>query len=287
MMLLGEQLTLPVLQSVGCLLPKWYPKRKRAREKRFSLGRNRKQLSHSFKKEPIIALWQLCSFLFQRSRSGVLPGTQNFVTDSSKGASFTCHSPLLRFLSHPFLSLSLFLCLFLATLTSPIVNEKGNKQLRFSLDWMRCVAWTTEGQAWGVWCWTRLEKCEEVDVFVFVCVLDTPTEPPGWRGLTAEWADWHTDTLHQSLNPPASSSSASLPLLVISSIIFLFTRSVMLMICSALGPQLHKPTDGDLSINFGMVIEHTCLTKTSIAQSVLTGYLRKETLTLNDMTFSH
>ena len=66
MRLIDEQLILPVYQSFRHLLPKRCPKRKRVREKNLyhnPPGENHQQLSHSFKKEPIIAIWQLCSFL--------------------------------------------------------------------------------------------------------------------------------------------------------------------------------------------------------------------------------
>lgn len=196
---------LPVSQSVGCLQAKCCPRRKRAREKIFPWKKPQTAVALIIKGTNYSNL-TVVLLSVSKEQTWRTAWHQNFVT--AKGASFTCHPPLLRFLSHPFLSLSLNLCLFLATLSSPVVNEKENKQLRCSLDWTRCVAWTTEGQAWGVWCWTRLEKSEEVDICV--CVLDTPTEPPGWRGVTADGADWHTDTLHISLNPPALSQSSPL-----------------------------------------------------------------------------
>ena len=87
-------------------------------------------------------------------------------------------------------------------------------------------------------------KSEEVDVCV--CLLDTPIWPPGWRGLTAEWADWHIDN-----NPPPR-----LPLISLSSF------SSLALYCwwyvSAQGLlQLHEQVDGVfLSCNLGMVIRH-------------------------------
>lgn len=94
-----------------------------------------------------------------------------------------------------------------------------------------------------------MEKSEEV--VVFVCVFKTlPLGPPGCRGLTAEWADWHIDNTLQS------SSRLSLSLLLISPLFFLLSHAVMLMIRSALGLlQLHKQVDGALSCNLG-IIQH-------------------------------
>lgn len=105
------------------------------------------------------------------------------------------------------------------------------------LPWWRRDRPKESGAGW------EMEKSEEV--VVFVCVFKTlPLGPPGCRGLTAEWADWHIDNTLQSSS------------LLISPLFFLLSHVVMLMIRSAPGLlQLHKQVDGALSCNLG-IIQH-------------------------------
>lgn len=77
---------------------------------------------------------------------------------------------------------------------------------------------------------------------LYVSLRHSHWAPPGCRGLTAEWADWHIDNTLQSSS------------LLISPLFFLLSHAVMLMIRSAPGLlQLHKQVDGALSCNLGII----------------------------------
>lgn len=145
-------ITLQVYQvkSRRCLQLNRCPQRKREKKRVFIASlpwRNHQQLSHSFKKEAITAIWRLCSFL-NRSRfkgadlaSRLALGT--FWSILAERLRCACHPPLLRFPSHPFLS------------TPSLLLWIRNEQGKHSLDWMRWVAWTMEGPTWWVQCWMR------------------------------------------------------------------------------------------------------------------------------------
>lgn len=145
--------------------------------------------------------------LFQRGRPGSLPGTQNFVAVLAR--QLRLHAILLS----PPLSLSLSLAP-----PYPLQLWIRNKQVRCSLDWMWCVAWTTEGQGLGsVGLDARLEKkwgggC--------LCVSLRHSHLAPWLARTDCWVGW----LAHRQQPPTPPSPAHLPL------VLLLPRSVLLMI---------------------------------------------------------
>lgn len=250
---------LNIYRSFECLRPIRCPKRVREIEGKDAhhkhppphlhhhhhhTGRNHQQLSRSFKWEAIIAIWQLCSFLngFCFKGADLAPCLALRTLWLFWRGSFVCmpSSSLLRSLS---LSLS----------RHPIPSNCESETNKLDAHWTECDVLPEQrrDRAWGVWGWMRdWRKSEEVDVCV--CLLDTPIWPPGWRGLTAEWADWHIDN-----NPPPP----RLPLISLSSF------SSLALYCwwyvSAQGLlQLHEQVDGVfLSCNLGMVIRHALFNK--------------------------
>lgn len=91
---------------------------------------------------------------FQRDRPGILPGAQNFVPVLEK--QLCLHATLLSSVfSHPFLPPPSPP----SPPFPPIVNQKWNKLIRCSVDWMWCVAMEPG----------ELEKSKELDVCVCVC----------------------------------------------------------------------------------------------------------------------
>lgn len=173
-------------------------------------GRNHQQLSRSFKWEAIIAIWQLCSFLngFCFKGADLAPCLALRTLWLFWRGSFVCmpSSSLLRSLS-----------LSLAP-PYPLQLWIRNKQVRCSLDWMWCVAWTTEGQGLGsVGLDARLEKkwgggC--------LCVSLRHSHLAPWLARTDCWVGW----LAHRQQPPTPPSPAHLPL------VLLLPRSVLLMI---------------------------------------------------------
>lgn len=151
MRLLDEQFTLPVYHSLGLFATRMISQKKQEQERKDSPMEETTNSCHTHlkKKEPIIAIWHLCSFRKLSSFKGAdlafRPALRTLLPVLAK--ELRSHATLLSCV----FSLTLlcpsrsFSVSFLPPYSLQLWIQKGNKQLRCSVDWMRCVAWTTEG----------------------------------------------------------------------------------------------------------------------------------------------